>query len=248
MAKTKLKPEILDRRMKSISMSTDMDTIKKTVITFIDAVDVEPRDGEDKSRTRTNEYPVKSTHIPHADFVAAMRELRDHALAMCEIDVTKSNKEDFGVVGVIVNGDLFMNQARVKLKLAKRVHRSNKTLNFPYSPEVTLSDESKYLAWKDLKTKVASAFDHAWDFIKGKHQDDNVPLAFQLSLDLPAYGREEREAEKEKKTESKHRRERVNKKKEKPATESATETEDNKPHSEVPNFTTETSPRMSVSA
>ncbi len=201
---SELKEELLDRRIKSIYMepvwANGVLSVKKTNIAFVDAVDVEPAAGEEKSRAKSTEYTAKSGHTPHKDFSDAMRDLLYHALKVAEMNVNKADLDDYAVIGIKLDGDLFMNQARVSIIMAHLVHRTENIMKLPPTPQTTLGDGSKYLEWKDLQKKVKILVEEAWEFFKGKHFDDETPLAFQLTLDLTPKKKESKKPSRKRQT------------------------------------------------
>jgi hypothetical protein len=173
--------ELLDRQIKEVIFLNDYNTIKKVVIGFRDAVDVEPIKSEKESRVKSSDYGVKSTHYPHKDFQVAFSRLKEFAFNAMEMNVPQTEKADYAVVGLKISGDLFLNQARVVMILAKKVHRSEKLVKYA-TPQITLSDEGKFLTWKALKKEIEALIAEAWGYIQGKHEDDDVPLAFQMGI------------------------------------------------------------------
>lgn len=173
----------IDRKMRGITMIQGNKGVDKVLISLTDVVEVAPGKGEDQSLTKTREYTAKSNHFPHIDFINSQKALLDHALAACELVVTQSAKEFFFVLGVDIAGDLFMNQSRVTFTLGHYVIRSEKIIKWK-SPQITLSDDSKYLDWKDLQKKLKLNIEEAWLYLGGKHSGDDVKLAFDLQLPL----------------------------------------------------------------
>jgi hypothetical protein len=177
--------QTLDRKMKSIHMNlaakNGIQSISKTTVSFIQENEMPPPKGGDESYKRRSGYPIWSTFQPHIDFEQAMRGLLTYALEALEMDLSGS-KIDYTVCGLDISGDLFMNQARVTMTIAKRVNRSEKIVKFAKTPEITLSDGSKYPQWKDLQKAVEKVIAEAWEYLKGKHRDDHTPLTFQLDM------------------------------------------------------------------
>lgn len=167
----------IDRQIRSIKLKADL---SKVTISFVDVVDAESTEGEEDSTVIDTKYTAKSKHKPHKDFVASMRKLLKHALASCEIEI--DNLKNYSVLGLNITGDLFMNQSRVVMILAKRVERTEDVIEWS-SPQITLSDESKYQEWKDLQKLVKLVFDEVWLYLQGKHDGDNLQLAF--TFDIP---------------------------------------------------------------
>jgi hypothetical protein len=167
--------------------------IKKVNILFGSDVEVEPAEGDDKSRTIPNDYGCYSGHMPHQDLVNAMNKLIESALKAAEFEVTATNKKDFILIGLKLDGNFDLNQASVTFFLAKKVYRAKEIYKLPATPAIVLNDSSNFLTWKEVSKLVAVVISESKEFVGGKHFDDNVPLAIQLSLPLPPAKEEKKE-------------------------------------------------------
>lgn len=179
------KDEELDKYMTEIMLVPDgIESIKKVKIKFNADMEIEPENGSDESRTKSTKYGAESEHYPHGDFIEALRELTEHGLNAIETEVNKTNQKEFTVIGIKLNGNVNLNQARVQMVMVKKIHRSEELYKLPPTPEILLNDGGNYLTWKDLNKKVLKVINEAEQYLAGKHKDDEVPLAFQLSLPL----------------------------------------------------------------
>lgn len=199
--------EQLDSYMKEIMFDINkknMDSpIKKVNILFGSDVEVAPAIDDEKSKTRDTDYGCYSSHMPHKDLTDAFVKLVDDALKAAELEVTASNRKDFILIGIKLNGNFDLNQADVSFFLAKKVYRTQELYKLPATPPITLNDSSNFLTWKDVKKKIQVVIDECKEYIGGKHHDDNIPLAIQLSLPLPSPEKKkttEKKAEKKKET------------------------------------------------
>ncbi len=175
---TKIKDELLDRQMTQIKMG------KKTLVFFTDVVECEPAPGKEKSKGKKTEYPVKSEHLPHKDFTAAMRKLLPYAFDAIGMKIDGGDG-DYSVCAVKIKGDISMNKARIVLTIIKQFLDGDKAGFTKFATgEIMLNEASHLDDWKDLKKAVEKCVTEAYEYIGGKHEDDNTPLAIQLQLSL----------------------------------------------------------------
>lgn len=193
MAKEKVKEQLLDRQISDVKFAVTPLRVKKVTIKFQDEDDAPPLPGQDKSRVEKDKYGVESTRDPHPDFSVAFSKLTEHALSFNQMTVKdEAEKKEWGVCAINVKGNLYMNKARVTITLCKIVNRVDDFAYMTAGP-ITLSDESKYLEWKAVKKAIEKIFEEAMEYIGGKHENDETPLAIQLSV----FTEEEQEEEKE---------------------------------------------------
>lgn len=168
----------IERRIKTITIKPDL---SKVVITFVNLVDAEPREGEEESTVIDTTYTARSKHRPHQDFVNAMKKLLPHALASGEINLAdKTPAKNYSVNSISIDGDILMDQARVTMTILHTVERTGKVMQLGPVPQVTLSDESDYKEWQALQKLVNKVIDEAWKYLKDKHEGDRIQLAFSF--------------------------------------------------------------------
>jgi hypothetical protein len=184
----------IDRQIQTIKFKPDSSLI---TIGFVEVKDVPV--GNHESEPVSTHYMFKSKHRPHKDFELALRKLVDHGLKIWEIE--DDNTEDYAIIGLKIAGDFYMNQSRVQLIIAKKVNRTGKIAIFPPSPQTTLSDESDYESWGDLKKLIEVVMKEAWLYIGGKHLIDDVQLSF--SFDALPEKKEKKKFTRRKKADSK---------------------------------------------
>lgn len=122
-------------------------------------------------------YTLGSPRYPHKDFIDAMKKLRKHALAICEMEYGDSKQlAKYEVIKVKIAGDVTLRQSRVVMKVAKLVDRTEKYIKWT-TPQVTMYGESKYEDAPDLAKLVEHLILEANAYMNGKSQEeDQLPL------------------------------------------------------------------------
>jgi|SRR5690242_4629698 len=144
------------------------------------AKDAEDED-EDEDATSANRYTIKSENEPHKDLWECMKDLKKHAMDVCEIGIAGKELGSWSVTGIKVAGDVVMKKSRVQLQLSKYVKRTKKTISF-WSPQVTMypdksGTEVEYENVDKLTEVVEALIDEVFAYIAGKYQEDGqLPL------------------------------------------------------------------------
>jgi hypothetical protein len=165
------------RRITRIQVKPDL---SRVFIAFVEVVDGEPLDGEEESQIIDTAYSAKSKHRPHNDLVSALKKLTAHALKAAEIELADKNHRNYTVIKVQIDGDIALNKSRVILTIGHRVERTDKVIPIEV-PQITLSEESDYEDWKAVKKLVEALSEEAWGYLGGKHDGDDIQLAFAFA-------------------------------------------------------------------
>jgi hypothetical protein len=172
----------ISRQIRGIKINPDQSKGKRVIISFRDVTDVEPTEGEetDESSAESDEYAVKSSRRPHKTFVAALRKLTPHALALLKIDLNSGEKE-WSVTSVKIDGDVLLKKARLTMTLTK-YYDNDGTEGYSSMevPQVTVFGESKYADQPALAKLFQALVDKAWDFLKGEsgNSEKKIQMAF----------------------------------------------------------------------
>ena len=192
------KPKItsnIKRQITSIAMSKDLEVS----IGFTEAV---PNEGsilrafpnpagngveeeeEDLEETpaRVINHTIDAPYRPHKDFVSAMKGLKKHAIAICEMP----GMSDFDVVKVSIDGDILLKQSRVVMTVSKHVKSTDKEIKFK-TPQVTMYGESEYSGAEAMSKVINEVIDEAWKYIDGKYSEEEgkqLPLFARQELEL----------------------------------------------------------------
>ncbi len=164
----------------------DAETFKRVKVLFGSDFNTEPTEGEEESGKEDADFGTNASFRPHQDFVDVMAALTDHALNALEIEVNNTNKKDFRVIGLKLDGNINLNQARVHMFLVKKIHREKSLYKLPATPPILLNDGGTYLTWKDLKKLILAVVKESEAYVNGKHYEDETPLPLQLAMTFKA--------------------------------------------------------------
>lgn len=121
-------------------------------------------------------HKVGGTYQPHKDFVDAMKMLRKHVIAICELGNFK-NFEKYRINGITLSGMDSDDEAMVVISAGKELE-SGKVFNF-VTPATPLADNASYGDSKQLDEFCANITKEAWEYINGKHAE-NPQLSLQF--------------------------------------------------------------------
>ncbi len=129
-----------------------------------------------------NKHTAKSTIKPHKDFLNCLKQLRKHALEICEIEVDSKAISSWHVCGIKISGDVELKKSRVQLILAKDVKRTGKRMEFNNCPQITMypepdADSAKmYHDIAKLTPIVEDLIEEGFSYLNGKYEDETIQL------------------------------------------------------------------------
>lgn len=122
------------------------------------------------------EHSIKSPFMPRKEFVAAMRKLRKHALALVGLETT--DKGECRVLSFKLSGNHNLKQSRVIMSIGKTSELTGKEIKFT-TPQISLfGDKAKYDNAAALAREIDEVIDHAWNYMGGDYAEaDGKQLA-----------------------------------------------------------------------
>lgn len=172
-----LQEKLINKEIRSIKIGPS-----KVFVSFVGVVDAEPIEGQEESQVIDTVYTVKSKHKPHKDLVNSLKKLLPHALKVGEFNLSDKNPaQHYTITQLDIAGDLYMDQSRVTMIIGHEVERTGKIISIDVG-QVTLSEESDYKEWESLKKLIEKVVEEAWEYFGGKHEGDQLKLAFDFSV------------------------------------------------------------------
>lgn len=156
----------------------------KVKLNIVEIVTVPPKDPTGDSTIKHRKHTSTFTEQAHEDFGNSMRVMRKHCMNIYGMDVPEPKKlADYTVVGLSVNGDILLKQARVTLTLGKRSKITSKLMKTKLS-EVTLYGQSEYDEADKLAPMVEKALEEATAYLNGKFGGDDARIKLPLFPEL----------------------------------------------------------------
>lgn len=133
----------------------------------------------EETPARVISHTVDAPYRPHKDFIEAIRGLKKHVLAICEMP----GLSDFSVCKLNIDGDVLLRQSRVVMTVSKHVKSTDKEIKFK-TPQVTMYGESEYAGAEAMSKVINEVIDEAWKYIDGKYSPEE-------GKQLPLFARQE---------------------------------------------------------